>query len=317
METPMLRMPRHSRYAGQPADISSRRSIEIVAGHELSSASDPRASAIVDHFFHEDAYWRAKIPLDAVDLVFGQAFNFSKIKLKKVQGQLEPVVGPDGFPKRRIPFLNHVQSRFVLQPDHFIELHPPNGDISGQPVHRVNDFVYSVEAVGPVGVKFNLRDAIGGHLLSNHRFLSTQQMVFERVVVEGQYVTESPPLPLGAVEKRALLVHSILRSHQAGTQEPYYLYRVCRTNNCTSNPFRILDTVMNYRPVERLGAFLYRLPLNPRFYLRVRGLDSNPSVRKLVRAEFDEFVRDPETKKRKRVYVRQKRHAIRTARQAE
>jgi len=311
----MLPMPPHSRYAGQSADASSRRSIELAGEQRLAHASDRQTHAIVDYFFHENAFWRARIPLDGVALVFGQAFNFSKIKFRNVQGRSEPIIGRDGLPKRMVPSLNHVQCRFLLEPAYSIELYALGEDVGGEPIHRVNDFVYSVEAVGPVGVRFNMRDALGGHLLSMHRFLSTRQMVFERVVVEGQYVTETPPLPLEASVKRALLVQSILRSGQAGTEEPYYLYRCCRTNNCTSNPFQILDTVMNYQPSGRLGALLYRLPLSPRFYLRVRGLDSDPTVRKLVRDEFKEYVLDPETKKRKREYVREKTRAIRAARQ--
>ena len=87
-------------------------------------------------------------------------------------------------------------------------------------------------------------------------------------------------------------------------KERYYLYRPCGTNNCTSNPFKILDSVVDYTRSQRLGALLYRLPLNPRFYLRIRGLDTNPNVRFSLRDEFSEFVNNPSTQQRKRQYVR-------------
>ena len=311
-----IRMPSLSRYAGQTANTSIRRSVRLI-DECLTEESIDEPFLIVDHFFHENSFWRARIPLNSVVHVFGQAFNFSKIKFRNVNGRSEPVLGRDGIPKRKIPQLNHVQSRFLLSQDSPVELFPLGKDIDGEPWHLVQDFVYSIEAVGPEGVNFNLRDALGGHLLSMHRFMSTRQMVFERVVVEGQYVTESPPLPLTESSMRALLVKSLFRSHRAGTGEAYYMYRCCATNNCTSNPFQILDRVVSYPMPYRLGAFLYRLPLSPRFYLRVRGLDTDSSVRKLVRDEFQDYVQDPETKKQKRAYVRQMTQAVRKARQAQ
>ena len=46
--------------------------------------------------------------------------------------------------------------------------------------------------------------------------------------------------------------------------------------------------------------------MNPRFYLRVRGLDSNPSQAVLLRDEFRDYIDDPETQKRKREVVRKR-----------
>ena len=83
-----------------------------------------------------------------------------------------------------------------------------------------------------------------------------------------------------------------------------------------SHPFQILDQVVRYSLPQRIGMFFYRLPLNPRFYLRIRGMDSDRSVRKLVRTEFDDYIRDPATQQRKRDYVRERTRALRAARQA-
>ena len=111
-----------------------------------------------------------------------------------------------------------------------------------------------------------------------------------------------------------MLAKSLLRSHSAGMSERYYLYRIRGTNNCTSGPFQILDAVVNYGFLQQIGSMLYRLPLSPRFYLRARGMDSDPTVRKLVRAEFAEYIDAPETQKRKREHVRFSTRAIRAAR---
>lgn len=225
-----LFMPEESRYAGQPIDTSSRRSIRIVPSERGDTIIKPTdRQVVVDFFYHEGTFWRAVIPLDGVQEVYGQAFNFSKDKMRNGANGPEIRLDRHGLPKRSIPILNHVQSRFTLDSESPVKLYPLGSEESGDPFHRLSDFVYSLEAVGPLGISFNLRDGLAGSLISAHRFLSTQEMVFERLVVERQYVTESPPIPIGTPEKRVLLTESLLRSHRAGMAEAYFLYRFCGT----------------------------------------------------------------------------------------
>jgi len=312
--TEIVLMPDASRYAGQPVDVSSRRSIDIVlSGNGQEPIEPTHEHTVFDQFYHAGQFWRAVVPLDGIDNVFGQAFNFSKAR----RGGTDREVLRDrhGVPKRSIRVLNHLQSRFTFRAGQSIWLYPLGGRADGAPAHQLNDFVYSVEAVGPPGVTFNVRDAFGGNLIGAHRFLSTQQMVFERLVVQNQYVIETPPLPLSDFEKRMLLSKSLLRSHFAGATEFYRLFGLFRTNNCTSNPFQILDSVVDYTFFQRMGSMFYRFPLSPRLYLRIRGMDSDPAVRKLVRDEFEDYIGHPETQKRKREYVRQRTRDIRAARE--
>ena len=163
-------------------------------------------------------------------------------------------------------------------------------------------------------MNFGFRDAIRGNLISAHRFVSTEEMVFERIVVEGQYVLESAPIPLTDEQKQDLLRAAVHRSHQAGMNERYYMYRCCATNNCTSNPLRMLDDHVQYKWRQRWGSRLFRLPLHPRLYLRVRGMDADPSFRKKLRDEFADFIQDQSTQQRKREHVRQRIRQLRAAR---
>lgn len=303
------------RYRGRPVDASSRHSIRIRTEDEAEPIPAQASHVMVDYFYHEGEFWSARIPLDAVEQVRGQAFNFSAARTRKGKQGREVLRDKHGLPKRTLPILNHVQCRFMLRPDAPVELYPLDEPGTGEPRHRLTDFVYSLEAVGPAGVLFGVRDGLQGSLISAHRFYSTQEMVFERIVVENQYVTESPPLPLSDRDRREVLVRSLLRSHRAGMTEPYYLYRFCGTNNCTSSPFRILDEVVQYGFLGRLAAALYRCPFHPRLYLRLRGLDSDPGLRRLVREQFQEYIQDPHTRRRKREYVRAQVQARRAARQ--
>lgn len=294
------RMPDGGRYAGKPVDVSSRRSVQIRA----NGIEEHDTHVVVDYFYHDEVFWTARIPLNGVDHVFGQAFNFSAAKTRQGPQGPEVIYDKSGLPKRKIPMLNHVQSRFLMKQDHCVELFPLHSEPGETPVHRIHDFVYSIEAVGPFGVGFNVRDGLSGSLLSAHRVYSTRQMVFERIVVENQHVTETPALPITKETKRTLLAHSLVRSHRAGMNEAYYLFRICGTNNCTSTPFRILDEVVEYNWLQRIGSILYRFPLNPRWYLRIRGLDSDPTVRRMLRHEFEDYVQAEDTQKRKREFVR-------------
>lgn len=304
-------MPSWSRYAGRLIDVSSRHSIRVVNGDGLPNLNDP--TVVLDFFYHDERYWRATIPLAGIDQIYGQAFNFSRPRTRRTKTGTEIRRDRNGLPKRTIPMLFHLQCRFKFRDDAPISLVPMGGITDSVTPQTIHDIVYSLEASGPFGVGFNLRDGFGGNLISTHRFLSTEAMVFERLVLQKQYVTESAALPLNEMQKRQLLVSAMLRSNAAGMSEQYFLYRPFRTNNCTSNPFEMLDNVVDYGLQARIGAMLYRLPLSPRFYLRVRGMDSDSSYRKLVRSEFESYIEDPETRKRKLDYLRRRRERLRAA----
>ncbi|MEM6329301.1 MAG: hypothetical protein AAF790_03520 [Planctomycetota bacterium] len=315
-----LLMPGWSRYRGQPLDGSSRHSIRITGvtagGLDAADATGdsidrgPGSVVTAEYFYDEGRFWRAEVPLDGVREVYGQAYNFSRIVTRKGADGPETVFTSSGLPKRSLPILNHVQTRFRFDPREPVRLTAMDG--SGD-ARTTDDIVYSIEAAGPPGIVFNFRDAAGGNLVCAHRFMTTREMAFERLAVEGQYVAESPLLLLEPGEERALLAKSLQRSHRAGMDEAYYLFRLCGTNNCTSNPFKILDEVVNYTWPQWLCALDYRLPLNPRLYLWLRGLDSAPGEFKLLREEFAEFLAEPDTRRRRREHVRR---AIADRRQA-
>ena len=284
-------------YSAEELDLSSRRSIEI------KDLDDQQA--IVDYVYHEGQYWTAVIPLRALDSIRGQVFNFSGYKRRQLGTGNEIVYDRDGLPKPKWSFVNHVQSRFCFLPERPVRLYELGASPHGDPVTEICDLVYSIEAVGPPGVLFNFQNGMSGRMICAHRFVSMQEMVFERIVVLGYHLRESPPLPLTKDQNESVLRQSIQRSDRAGLDEPYHLFRCCGTNNCTSNPFSIIDDCVTYRGVRKLAVFFYRFPIHPRLYLRIRGLDSDPSQRHLVRDEFADFIAADSTKKRKRAVVRE------------
>jgi hypothetical protein len=323
---PALMMPEKSKYAGQEIDVTSRRSIEIefekiqnsVHSFELKEKISPEAThVVVNHFYHRETFWRAKIPLDGVEEVFGQCFNFSQMKMKQGKEGLETVFGKNGFPKRKYRFLNHLQSRFKLKADCPIELFAIDDRDCTIPLVEIYDFIYSLEAIGPLGVEYNVVDGLCGNLIAAHRVFSIEEMVFERIVVQNQYVIETQIPKLDTLQKRELLVRSLLKSHQAAMAERNYLLRLCKTNNCTSSPFQILDSVARYGFFQGLAAELYCFPVSPMFYLRIRGFVSTSSRQMLVRDEFQAYIQGSETQERKSAFLKRRSHAKRKERKKE
>ena len=235
------------RFKGQPIDVRTRRSIAIVA--------EDQDTLTVDHFFHRGQFHRAVIPRNAVKRIHGQLFNFSSGAWL------------------RNPMLNHAQARFVLDPAHPIRLYPMDRP-PAEPIATLHDIVYSVEVASPHGVSWDLAYAFGD-LVCAHRLLSTEEVLFERVVLGGYRVRQSAELRLTPDERNRALESVLRRSHAAGMHQPYYLIdRHLRATNCTSSILDVLDEILacRYTPMQRLiSRMLWRLPLHPRRYLRLRS----------------------------------------------
>ena len=181
--TPVL--PEWSGYSGEPFNLSERRPLEIVG--------ETPDSFTANGFYYRGAFWTAVIPKTGVAEIIGQRLNFSKPKKKS-----------DGTRKPNLSFLNHVQARLKMQPDSPLLLypvgdHPTSNAPGGEPAHRINDFVYTVEAVGPHGRRWNVADSLLGNLAVVHRFLSICDVAFERILRTAH---DRPPISSAAAGGR-------------------------------------------------------------------------------------------------------------------
>jgi hypothetical protein len=115
-----------------------------------------------------------------------------------------------------------------------------------------------------------MADAVLGNFVNAHRLIAMQDMVAEKIGKYHYTIYQSIVGPLEPAQKRKLLIAAIENGHRAGFTQPYYLIGLSdKTRNCTSEAFRVLDQVV---PTEGVGRQLWRLPLDPRLYLRLRGL---------------------------------------------
>lgn len=230
------------RYQGMEVDTSSRRSV-VTIGRQGDVHT-------VEHFSHQNRFWRAEIPVNGIEDVIGQGFNFSS-------GGNLPV--------------NHVQARFKMKSTHPIMLTAMDG--SGDTA-TISDFVSTVEGVGPVGIVWNTWDAVVGNLVNAHRLVSIEQIVVDRIINEHYEMPQYLVSPLSDEEKRDGLIRILRDADEAQMKQAYYLFLPRRrSKNCTSTKFDVLDATVRYKYFhQRVAALLLNdLPLSPVVYLRLRG----------------------------------------------
>ncbi|MGD9721289.1 MAG: hypothetical protein AB7O59_08775 [Pirellulales bacterium] len=285
-------MPAWSAYAGEPFNLSERRPLMIL--------EETAAAFVVDGFYHRAQFWKAVVPKRGVAQIVGQRLNFSK-----------PRRQDDGTTRPSLFFLNHVQARVIMRPEHAVPLYEPQAEPAGEPACHVTDFAYSVEAVGPHGRKWNLSDALLGNLAIVHRFLSTEEVAFERIMRERMTVVQSPPLPLDEELLCQMLCEAVRASHDAGLARPYFMMRPPGTaTNCTSEPLKLLDGVLRTPLWQR---FFHRFPVHPRGYLKLRGLWTDGPAAPTLNDQMAEWMESEAAKERRHLHVEKKKslpHAV-------
>lgn len=289
-------LPPWSAYAGMPFNLAERRPLAI--------AAETDEAFVAGGFYYRGEFWKAVIPKSGVAEIIGQRMNFSRPKREA-----------DGTTRPSLFFLNHVQARVKMVPERAVRLYPHDAEPSGDPAHEVHDFTYSVEAVGPAGRKWNLQDALFGNLALVHRFLSTEDVTFERVMRERMTVLQSPPLPLEGDFRDRLLAEAVRESHTCGLDHPYFMMRLpFSAANCTSEPLKMLDEVLR---TPRPKRFLHRFPIHPRAYLQLRGLWTDGPPVATLNEEMADWVSGEGGKQRREIHVQKKKQRPRDEPQAD
>jgi hypothetical protein len=284
--TPPPVMPAWSAYAGEEFNLTERRPLAILGETEKTF--------VVEGFYHLGRFWKTVIPKTGVSKIIGQRINFSKPKRQT-----------DGTTRASLFFLNHVQARLIMEPDRAVRLYPASAEPIGEPAHQITDFCYSVEAVGPYGRRWNVSDALLGNLAIVHRFLSTQDVAFERIVRQRMTILQSPPLPLDAHVRDRMMCEAIRASEMAGISLPYFMVRPPGSaTNCTSEPLKLLDRVLRTPGWQR---FFHRLPIHPRGYLQLRGLWQDGQAVPTLNDEMADWLASNDAKLRRQIHVANKR----------
>lgn len=267
-------LPEHimqaGKFKGKVIDNSTRRSLQIVNEDELFF--------YIDNFFHANEFYSAKIPKNSIDKVIGQRFSFGKNN----------------------PFVNHAQVRFIMKSNHPVELYEYGA--FDKKIHSLRDFVYSIEVVGPKGQSWSFGNSFGD-FVSAHRLCSIEEVVFERVVLGGYNVIQSPPLILDQEKLNKALDLILRRGHKSKMTEKYYLVNLWfGANNCTSEIFYILDELKrkDYNIIQKFfSKLLWRFPFALRMYLRLRGAIDHSIKAQTLNEEFDSLAKSDKLLSRK------------------
>jgi len=259
-------LPEHriksGKYQGQVIDNRTRRSLIIV--------EEDDQSYLTDYFFHNGKFYSARFPKNAVKRIIGQQFSFGRFN----------------------PFITHAQVRFTLDEGIFIELYELGEKTN--PIRKLTEFVYSLEVVGPKGTEWSIMNGFGA-FVSAHRFVSVDEVVFERVVLGRYTVNQSPPILLAKEQLNEALDMIIRKSDHEKLNKKYYILTFwLGATNCTSEMFKMLDKLMtnNYSKRQKIGSKLFwRFPFALSRYLKVRGALERNCPTQTLNEEFSELAK--------------------------
>jgi hypothetical protein len=104
-----------------------------------------------------------------------------------------------------------------------------------------------------------------------------------------------------------MLEGAIRESHTAGLTRPYFMFRLPFTaTNCTSEPLKLLDEVLR---TPRLRRSLYRFPVHPRGYLKLRGLWQDGPPAPTLNEQMAEWLASAAVKERRQIHLAKKHQA--------
>ncbi|MBI3298428.1 MAG: hypothetical protein HYZ75_09715 [Elusimicrobia bacterium] len=245
---------------GQPILTDARRSLTILDAAAAARYAPREGEVVAANFSHDRKFWVAKFPKDAIDRVIFQKWDFGE---KRITWKL--------FGRTLLDFelfhLAHTEIRFTLKPGTAIELYSQEAGAGAEPVHRIADLISSVEAVGPKQAVFGLKGGSTGEFVAVRRFKSLAQDVAERIVDDGRVIHQWE-LALPEDRKQALFAAAILDSHEDAMQTPYNIF----LHSCTTEAFRLLDSMMDYGKWAWAFWIFKHVPLFPEAYLWARGL---------------------------------------------
>ncbi len=251
---PDARMPEgrwiKGRYRGQRIDTRERRSLRILRGAQAEPYSPAAGEIVAANFTHDGRFWVAKFPRDAVKRVIFQKWDFGEMRVPLLDFQIFHVA--------------HTEIRFALGRD--ITLFAQGGPPEPHP-EKIRDIVTSVETVGPPGTSFNIIGGLLNHFVAVRRFKSLEENYFERVVCERRTIQQWD-VDIPENKKETLFSAAIAQSDRDGMNVLYHVFR----RSCTTEAFRLIDSVMDYGIRTWRSRVFKRAPHFPEAYLWARRL---------------------------------------------
>lgn len=195
----------YGKHVGQCIDSCKHRYIEILK-------ADPDAEYVeISNLFHDNKFWKARVPTNKVERVEVFFENFRKS-------------------------FNHVALQFYFEEGHPVELELQDKSLEGPKTFSTTSLIVSPEGIPPKGKEYNLYDGMMGHMALMYRVYSAEQYDYFQSTLG--YPLRFYKAKLAEKEMNRLLAIS-LRKSADGTNGVYQLV----FNNCaTSSMDLILDS---------------------------------------------------------------------------
>lgn len=180
----------------------------------IHSSKDKKIISVANTL-HEQQFWVAEVPMDAIAEVKVLFENFA-------------------------PGINHVAFQFIFHPQHEIVMHPQSRSIL-QKSTQIQSLVLSPEAAPPMHTKYNLWDGfIGSYALMN-RFVSYSD--YQAMAQQLKHPLKSYRLKINLKEAQSLLSYLLLDAKNV-YQNQYQLV----FNNCATS---VIDSTLQAKKMLR------------------------------------------------------------------
>ncbi|BAI92486.1 hypothetical protein NIES39_L03290 [Arthrospira platensis NIES-39] len=221
---PQAKMPQGI-HQGKCINSCHQRSLRRLSAAEAAEYGiEPQAIAVAN-VSHQNQFWVAQILPNSVAEVIYQLENF-----------------PSPIPAA------HTQLRFRFSPGSEVLLIPQIPGSHQSPV-KLQDLIFSVEAVAVVGGNFDLVAGFFDNFAIAYRLVSLESRV-QRMIIEDGHQVQQIQLNLTPAQKNQLLLNAITKSQQAGLTQMYNTLN----RNCTTEVFRIIDQTIGYHSAPNSGS---------------------------------------------------------------
>jgi len=230
----------------RPVEILTRSQVRAyLPANEGSSVS--KDEIVFGNFIHQGKPWIARVRPDAVESI---SFNLEYF----------PAAVPAA----------HSFLRFHLTPGSEMTLYPQRSGDRSTPV-KIRSFVYSVEANGPVGYKYDLLSGLLDKYVIVYRFYSLEYAA-QTMIHELDHLVDQFELHVSPADRAEVLRFALQESQDNGLNKFYNTL----TKNCTTEPYAALDHAINYRGLNDIRSFLTQhrnpLPTLAERALKARGI---------------------------------------------
>lgn len=255
-------------YAGEQLDTRNMRTLRAITPEEDAKYRQSPDDVILTDFKHQGKFWTARFPADAVQEAIVQKVVFNRFPAISWLRWF-------GVKTEEIPMNVHQQMRFKLKPGKEIELFAPPGTDQPLANNKLNDIVFSADALGRDMTRlFQPSLSFRGANVLARQFMSTEDS-WAYFASGLRFTIEQTAAPFSEEGKQKALNEAIHRSRDVGYTETFEVL----AHNCTTAVRECLTSGAGRKPRIFGGNLLLPLPFWTAWSLQARGIGVGADLR--------------------------------------